>query len=101
MTPRIRVKKPCPIAGCPNIVERGLCPEHDHGDRHDSRWRRIRAAILAEHPRCACGEPARMVDHILPLNYGGTHDRANLRQSCWPCHKRKTQAEDVSMRPRW
>lgn len=101
MSPRTKVKKPCPIPGCRNIVYRGVCPEHDSGDRHDSRWRRIRAEFLSEHPRCACGQPARMVDHILPLDFGGTHDRANLRASCWPCHRGKTEHEDRSLRPSW
>ncbi|MBS2540128.1 HNH endonuclease [Catenulispora sp. NF23] len=41
--------------------------------------------------RCEIGGPrctgrATTADHIIPLAYGGTHDRRNLRAECLPCN---------------
>ena len=38
--------------------------------------------------------PAQKVDHIVPLERGGTHDKANLQALCKPCHSSKTARED-------
>ncbi len=63
-------------------------------------WRRCRHAYLAEHPLCVeCekrGEivPARVVDHILPINEGGARfDFANLQGLCDKCHNKKSGRE--------
>jgi hypothetical protein len=62
---------------------------------YDWQWRKIRAAFLAEHPRCvACGAPAQHVDHRVPLAAGGTHDPSNLQAMCHRCHSRKTVLRD-------
>lgn len=64
---------------------------------------RIRKLVLLEEPLCrqclAEGRTtqAREVDHIIPLEAGGTDDRANLQALCRQCHKQKT-AFDAAMR---
>ena len=35
-----------------------------------------------------------IVDHITPINDGGTNEWANLQPLCAPCHNRKTATED-------
>lgn len=49
-----------------------------------SRWRKLRAELLAGHPYCCvCGEPANTVDHIIPLSLGGErYEFTNLRPMC-------------------
>lgn len=65
-----------------------------------SRWRRVRAAFLSEHPLCqecsAHGRvvAARVVDHIKPINEGGLmYDYTNLQGLCDKCHNRKSGRE--------
>lgn len=70
-------------------------------------WRRLRLAILAEHPLCKHCEangiitPATEVDHIKPINphqpyntengkHGEPLDRNNLQTLCKTCHTTKT-----------
>lgn len=36
---------------------------------------------------------AEEVDHIVPLEQGGTDDEANLQSVCRPCHRTKTVRE--------
>ena len=38
--------------------------------------------------------PPQEVDHIIPLEQGGTHDETNLQALCKPCHSAKTARED-------
>ena len=58
-------------------------------------WRRIREKFLQEHPYCAlCNGQATVVDHVLPLARGGTHDTGNLEPLCRSCHSRKTATLD-------
>lgn len=76
----------CPVDHRPSAARRG----------YDSRWQRVRAAYLRNHPDCvACGASATDVDHILPLRSGGSHDLDNLRSLCHRCHSRRT-ARDSS-----
>ncbi|MEW6862414.1 HNH endonuclease signature motif containing protein [Trueperella pyogenes] len=55
---------------------------------------------MAAHPSCEQCErdgritPAAEVDHILPLDRGGTHDEENLQALCKPCHSAKTARQD-------
>ena len=62
-------------------------------------WRARRKAILIRDAyRCrSCSRvaygPAAHVDHILPLEEGGTDDEGNLQVLCESCHGRKTRAE--------
>ena len=63
------------------------------------KWQRIRARQLRHHPLCAvCMEQglvtqATEVDHITPLDQGGTDHEDNLQSLCTPCHVVKTQHE--------
>lgn len=76
------------------------------------RWRRFRAAWLADHPLCVgypadyrCGRVADAVDHI--RNLGGfppeqreaaRFDRGNVQSLCRACHQRKTNDESAATR---
>jgi 5-methylcytosine-specific restriction protein A len=93
---------PCVVAGCPRTATmRSRCSEHhkayERGRSRDRRfylsprWRLVRAAQLAAHPRCKdCGAVATEVDHVLSRRRGGTDDFENLASMCKPCHSRKT-----------
>jgi len=63
-----------------------------------SRWKRLRAAYLVQHPLCECGclRPATVVDHKQPHNGDATlaFDWDNLQAMTKPCHDRKTAARD-------
>lgn len=108
-------KRPCSHPGCPELTNQRFCREHAKVEdrryrtyqrdpkinaRYDHRWRKIRDTYIAAHPLCehclAAGRttPAREVDHITPLERGGTHDEANLQALCKPCHSAKTARED-------
>jgi 5-methylcytosine-specific restriction enzyme A len=75
----------------PSAARRGYGP----------RWRRARAAFLAQHPLCtACRAegrvvPATVVDHVLP--HRGDQklfwDERNWAPACKPCHDAKTARE--------
>lgn len=62
---------------------------------------RERAQILAEEPycrKCLEADPPRyvapdVVDHIIPLSWGGTDQRSNKQALCDPCHDAKSKAE--------
>jgi 5-methylcytosine-specific restriction protein A len=53
-------------------------------------WPSIRRSFLDAHPYCSCGSRATEVDHVLAIRDGGTHDAANLRALCKPCHSSRT-----------
>lgn len=44
---------------------------------------------------CAkCGSPKKLtLDHIIPLNAGGSNKLENLQLLCLPCHDQKTREE--------
>lgn len=71
-----------------NAAARGYC---------SAKWRRFRAAKLADDPVCqsgGCPEPATDVDHIREVN--GPNDplffeRANVQSLCHSCHSKKTR----------
>jgi 5-methylcytosine-specific restriction protein A len=98
--------KPCAVPMCAGWAEvRGRCRAHatlyeqargTHSQRgYTYAWEKIRRTYLATHPACeVCGQPAREVDHIVPLVLGGTHDFDNLRALCKVDHSRRT-ARDV------
>ncbi len=59
---------------------------------------------LRAHPLCekkmgtdlgiGCGQPARVVDHIKPINQGGETTDSNLQSLCERCHNRKRSTGD-------
>ena len=74
----------------PSAARRGYGP----------RWRRARAAFLAQHPLCAACRaqgrvvPATMVDHVVP--HRGDQklfwDERNWAPACKPCHDAQDRA---------
>lgn len=71
----------------------------------DSRWRRLRLAVLKAEPLCrTCAAkskltPAVAVDHI--DNDPTNNDRSNLQSLCIPCHNRKTAIETRGRKAPW
>lgn len=70
---------------------------HNTGFYQSRRWRSLRALKLSESPLCEeCQRkgiltPAQMVDHIVPINKGGTPlDMSNLQSLCGSCHAAKS-----------
>ena len=69
---------------------------------YDSKWRKIRAVVVAEEPLCRhClligrTKATQEVDHIIP--HKGDHElfvrRDNLQGLCKQCNSRKTATED-------
>lgn len=61
---------------------------------YDRQWRNVRAAYLEEHPLCACGEPATLVDHIVKVRDAPQLRlvKSNLQGMCRVCHAEKTAA---------
>lgn len=64
------------------------------------QWRRVRKQYLEQHPLCVeCQSegrivPARVVDHIKPINEGGARfDFKNLQGLCDKCHNKKSGRE--------
>ena len=61
---------------------------------YNGEWRKVRDKFLAEHPYCVvCGRYATVVDHVIPLSKGGTHD-GEKQAMCRSCHSRKTASVD-------
>lgn len=104
-------KRPCSAPGCPELTRERFCQLHaKKADRHyrkfqrdqrinkhyGARWRKIRAAYIAQHPLCEdCLEkglttPVAEVHHVLPLDHGGSHDFSNLHSLCKPCHSKQS-----------
>ena len=79
---------------CAQLIRRGSrCLPCARRRRPTGRpWQRVRAAVLkASSGRCArCGDPATEVDHVVPLQRGGSGHTDNLQPLCAPCHRRKT-----------
>jgi hypothetical protein len=71
---------------------------------YDASWRKQRLALLREQPLCriclAAGRTvaAAVVDHIIPLNDGGTNTTANLQPLCKRCHDAVKTPADVRAR---
>lgn len=103
---------PCRVRLCAGrAVERGYCRAHAlenpaprQADNrpsaaargYDSKWRLIRAKFLKHFPQCCHCHVAKAteVDHIKPLNNGGTHEWKNLQPLCKSCHSKKTVRHD-------
>ncbi len=74
-------------------------PTKERAHYVSAEWRAIRQSILVRdaYVCAACGRVAHgaaaHVDHIRPLEEGGTDDAGNLQTLCESCHGRKTRAE--------
>jgi 5-methylcytosine-specific restriction protein A len=114
----IKPGHPCAHRGCPAVVRDGrYCEEHKADGRgYDQRrpsankrgygteWGTLRRMVLREEPLCRdiwgvhrkyrVVVPATEVDHIVPLEQGGTNERSNLQGLCHSCHSRKTVRDD-------
>ena len=66
---------------------------------YNHNWSKIRGMQLRREPLCreckAAGfvVEATMVDHIIPLEQGGTNEFSNLQSLCQTHHNKKTAAE--------
>ena len=75
-------------------------------DSHDKRWSRISAQKRKGEALCrlchASGKivPANVVDHIVPLAEGGTHEQSNLMPLCKRCHDAIKTPADLRARER-
>ncbi len=107
-------KRPAP--GCPNrAVAHGFCepcaPQQGRvayqlkGSRaergYPADWEKRRLRILARDPVCrGCFQAlSSEVDHILPLERGGSNHDDNLQGLCKTCHSRKTGIEARDLDP--
>lgn len=67
----------------------------------------IRTSVLSKEPRCkTCLAQGRLtiaeeVDHIVPLDEGGSNDWGNLQGLCEPCHKAKTSGRPTVGKDGW
>lgn len=103
-------KRLCAGAGCYAASDGVYCPacrvkrgQRADGTRpsstqrgYDARWQTLRAQVLREEPRCACGKPATEVDHVVSIRRRPDLRlvRSNLRGKCKRCHSRKTCQQD-------
>jgi 5-methylcytosine-specific restriction enzyme A len=111
MTP-YGAKHPCAHPMCTALVHGRYCERHKPAPRKDTRhrtkrhydtskWReQTRPYVLALSPYCAiCGKPFMCaeadihIDHIIPLDQGGTDDLDNLQAVHQACHSTKTAKE--------
>lgn len=119
----LKTKKTCLTYGCRNLHTNrsGFCDSCDakrkaaweekaHRDRsalkrgYDAKWAKFAKAYLNEHPVCAkCGQPARVVDHILPARimmdaFGEfDYDERYYQALCYRCNNLKGAYEDKEM----
>ena len=101
----------CAYGRCPRLAVPGsqYCEEHkalvnkqydsytrspDHHRTYGSKWQKIRARYVKEHPFCEeCLKegvltPVEEVHHILPVSRGGTHETSNLMSLCQSHHNK-------------
>ena len=87
---RLPGKQTCGVCKAPPDNSRRYRP----GGVRGGAWRKIRQKVLVREPDCrACGQPATVVDHIVPRRAGGGNEMGNLQPMCHACHNRKTAAE--------
>lgn len=105
----LRPLRRCRLPGCRNLTRNrsGYCDDHERGYRLEkegrmkvpdplyvsTRWRKLRALWLAEHPLCercrimGAIVPATTVHHKVEVKDGGGElDMANLESLCTSCH---------------
>jgi len=66
----------------------GIYPSSQYSGGSSARWRKRRAIILKMHDNLCvyCGDEANTVDHVIPINKGGTDDPLNLVAACSRCN---------------
>jgi hypothetical protein len=66
----------------------GIYPVSKYSGGSSTRWRKRRAIILKMHDNLCvyCGDEANSVDHVIPINKGGTDDPLNLVAACSRCN---------------
>ena len=88
---------------CQRKAKRARDKRHDRGrltsrERgYDRSWDVARRVFLDRHPACAfCGNPANVVDHIIPHRGDKTlfWDHANWQPLCGPCHNGTKQRQE-------
>lgn len=72
-----------------------------HDTRKSYAWQQTRLKILKrDNYICAyCGGEANSVDHIHPVEHGGTDDENNLVAACTPCNSQKK--DKINERVNW
>ncbi len=108
-----RAMKPCNHPGCGVAINAKdkYCSVHLPMHKNDykrkipqtgiyasTRWRKYRRWFLNRNPICAvidCNQEATVVDHITPVNQGGSFwNIENHQAMCKSCHDKKTATED-------
>jgi 5-methylcytosine-specific restriction endonuclease McrA len=80
------------LGGCGALINAGsYCARCRPRNGSTRRWRSLRDQSLArDRYTCRqCGRPARHVDHITPIAWGGTDHPSNLRALCADCNLAK------------
>jgi 5-methylcytosine-specific restriction protein A len=112
----MRPAPPCRAPGCPERAVNGSFCAKDaksqgrlsyqlKGSRRErgypADWEKRRLRILRRDPVClGCAEAlSSEVDHLLPLDRGGSNDDSNLQGLCKGCHSRKTALEARDLNP--
>ncbi|NKB83091.1 HNH endonuclease [Brucella grignonensis] len=108
------MSKPAYLCVCGKVVpgntrcECQIINDRRRRDRHDRKrpnasqrgynreWREARALFLQAFPKCRCGEPATVVDHIIPHkgNMKLFWNRANWQPLCEHCHNSWKQKQE-------
>lgn len=105
-----RAPRQCRHPGCPGLTQSTYCEIHKRKAKrssdqarpsarqrgYDRRWEEYRANYLAQNPDCQqCGDPATVVDHIVPVEQGGSFwDPRNHQPMCKRCHDAKSATEN-------
>lgn len=67
----------------------------ERSKEYDSQWAKYSKQFLASNPICVkCGELAKITDHAVPINMGGSkYDKRNHDPLCDTCHNKKRGRE--------
>lgn len=80
------------LGGCGTLINSGsYCPRCKPRNGSTRRWRTLREQILARDTwTCqACGRSAAHIDHITPVDAGGSDRPSNLQALCADCNLEK------------
>ena len=84
----------CFRVGCPELTDGTWCRAHEPQRRRPvTAHNRLVREVLAVSPWCVgCGDRATQVDHVIPLEHGGSTTPDNLQPLCRDCHETKNRA---------